>query len=60
MTERKDGLVYMLAFCLLLALVAIVSLLRGTTPPPKMAAISKDDPQPKTLTQQELNIKNSK
>jgi len=51
--NRDDGVVYMLSFCLLLALV----LLLKSTPPPRVAQIRKDNPYE---TQQQRNIKNSK
>lgn len=51
MTEPKDGLLYMLAFCLMLALVM---LLKGTPPPLKHAVMHMDDPQE---TQRERNAR---
>lgn len=57
MTKHDTGLLYMLAFCLLLALVM---LLRSTPPPPKHAVVIKDGLRAEEQSQQERNIKNSK
>ena len=54
MNEHDNGLLYMLAFCLLLALVA---LLRSTPPPQRVAVMRKDEPKE---TQQERNARMSK
>lgn len=54
MREHDNGLLYMLAFCLLLALVM---LLRSTPPPLKQATVSEYKPEE---TQQQRNARNSK